>query len=257
MKQKAKDKREECSIWGRHAVLSALRAHKRPLYRLFFMEGTGGKAVESIRREAERRAVQIETISRHVLEDQVGKNAVHQGVVLQCGPLPQPGWKTVLSRLRGKSEAAVVFSDRLEDPRNLGSLIRTAGAFGVEAVIVSKARSAPLDARAVKASTGEIEKIDLLQVNNFSGVLKAFQNAGFWLIGLEVSGSKPLWDTDLSMPFIGFIVGGEGTGVRRSVLHAADFTACIPMSREKYSLNVSVALGMGLYEWRRQKARRR
>ncbi len=256
MKRKKRGKDEECFIWGRHAVLAALRSHKRPVYTVLLMEGSGGKAIEEIRREAVRRSIMIEVCPRELIESRVGKNVVHQGTVLRCGPLPARGWKEVLSHVREKKEAVVVFTDRLEDPRNLGSLIRTARAFGVETVVASKARSVPIDSHVIKASTGEAENIELLQVNNFAGVVKAFQEAGFWMIGLEASGRTPLWDLDLSMPFIGFVVGGEGSGVRKRILQMVDYTARIPMQHGVTSFNVATALGMGLYEWKRQKARR-
>lgn len=234
-------------IYGRHPVFEALRMRRRSFERLLIGKTAQGDIIRRIESLAEHLGVPVERVDREVLESIVGKNTTHQGVVLLCGGKEVPSWKAVLARTKGKRDALVLFVDRVEDPRNLGAIIRTAVFFGVDGVIVSKARSAPLDSRVVaKAAAGGIETIDVLQVNNFTEVVRAFKEAGFVIVGLEGDGEVVLWDFDPGPFPVGLVVGGENEGIRKIVRSLCDAVVRIPGSGCIPSLNVSVASGIAL-----------
>ncbi len=233
-------------IYGRHPVFEALRAQKRTFERLFLGKSTQGDVIRRIESLAQSLGVPVERVDREVLEGLVGKGVAHQGVVLLCGEKAVPSWKELLRRTRDQKDAFVLFVDRVEDPRNLGAIIRTAAFFGVSGVIVSKARSAPLNSRVVKASAGGIETSDVLQVNNFTEVVKAFKEAGFVIAGLEGDGEVSLWEFDPGPFPVGLVVGGENEGIRSIVRSLCDVVVRIPGSGRISSLNVSVASGIAM-----------
>lgn len=233
-------------IYGRHPVFEALRAQKRAFERLLLGKDIQGDIVRRIEGLAQSLGIPIERVDRKVLEELVGKDAVHQGVVLLCGEKVTPSWKEILTKVKGTRDALVLFIDRVEDPRNLGAIIRTAAFFGVHGVIVSKARSAPLDSRVVKAAAGGVEVSDVVQVNNFTEVVRAFQEAGCAIVGLEEDGEVTLWEFDPSPFPVGLVVGGENEGIRRIVRSLCDVVVRIPGSGGVPSLNVSVAAGIAI-----------
>lgn len=233
-------------IYGRHPVFEALRAKKRAFERLFLGKNAQGDIIRRIESLARDLGVPVERVDREVLEGLVGKEAVHQGVVLLCGEKAVPSWKELLKRTREHKDALVLFVDRVEDPRNLGAIIRTAAFFGVDGIVVSKARSAPLDSRVVKASAGGIEVSDVLQVNNFTEVVRTFKEEGFVIVGLEGDGESALWEFDPGPFPVGLVVGGENEGIRRIVRSMCDTVVRIPGSGAVPSLNVSVAAGIAI-----------
>jgi 23S rRNA (guanosine2251-2'-O)-methyltransferase len=242
-------------IYGRHPVFEALRARRRVFERLLLAKNTHGDLVRRIESLAASLGVPVERVEHRVLEDLVGKNAVHQGVVLLCGEKKGLSWKDLLGSTRNRRDALVLFVDRVEDPRNLGAIIRTAAFFGVDGVVVSKARSAPLGAQAVKAAAGGLEVAEVIQVNNFTEIVRAFREEGFVIVGLEVDGKQCIWDIDPGPFPVGLVVGGENEGIRRIVRSLCDYTVRIPGKGPVSSLNVSVAAGIALYEVIRRRNR--
>jgi len=241
-------------IYGRQPVREALRSEKRKVEMLFVMEGAQGKIIEEIKQLSQRRKIPWEVKDKVFLEELVGKGANHQGVVLVAQPRIFPSWQEILEKNKVSPEATVVFVDRVEDPVNLGAIIRTAAFFGVEGILISKARTAPLSSPVVRASAGGIEGVDIAQINNFTQVVKKFQEAGFWIVALEADGEKNLWDVDLRGMPLGLVVGGEHTGIRKVVRSLCDVVLKIPSKGVINSLNVAVALGIGIYEVMRQRS---
>jgi len=241
-------------IYGRQPVREALKSEGRKVERLFLMEGAQGKIIEEIKQLSQKRKIPWETKDKSFLENLAGKNVNHQGVVLLAQPRPLPTWQEILDKNKTSPEATVVFVDRVEDPVNLGTIVRTAAFFGVGGVLISKARSAPLNSPVVRASAGGIESVDITQINNFTQVIKEFQAAGFWIVALEEDGDKNLWDVDLRGMPLGLVVGGEHEGVRKIVRSSCDMVLKIPSRGVINSLNVAVALGIGIYEVMRQRS---
>ncbi|HQE25945.1 MAG TPA: RNA methyltransferase, partial [Candidatus Atribacteria bacterium] len=146
-------------IYGRQPVREALRSEKRKAEMLFVMEGAQGKIIEEIKQLSQRRKIPWEVKDKVFLEELVGKGANHQGVVLVAQPRIFPSWQEILEKNKVSPEATVVFVDRVEDPVNLGAIIRTAAFFGVEGILISKARTALLSSPVVRASAGGIEGV--------------------------------------------------------------------------------------------------
>lgn len=241
-------------LYGRHPVWEALKAHRRAFECLLVGKGAQGELVQKIESLAQSLGIPVERVGKETIESLVGREAVHQGVVLVFREEEKPSWKDLLRRTREKKGALVLFVDRVEDPRNLGAIIRTAAFFGIDGVVVSKARSAPIDAKAVKASCGGLENVAVIQVNNFAGVVKAFREEGFVIVGMEGEGRKSLWEIDPGPFPLGLVVGGENEGIRKIVRSLCDYLVRIPGGGAINSLNVSVAAGIALYEMvRRQK----
>ncbi len=239
-------------IYGRQPVLEALKAGRRQFEKLLIRVGVHGRVITEILRLAEERGVPVEWQEGKSLETLL-HSAHHQGVVLIASSRPSLSWQDLLREVRGNPETVVGFVDRVEDPRNLGAIIRTASFFGFQGLIVSKARTAPVTARGVKASCGGSEFLEVVQVNNFPQVVQAFQEAGFFLIALEEDGERCLWDIEVKNIPVGLVVGGEDRGIRRVVRSRCDFVVRIPRGGVISSLNVSVAFGIGAYEIARQK----
>jgi 23S rRNA (guanosine2251-2'-O)-methyltransferase len=139
-------------IYGRQPVREALKSEKRKVKRLFVMEGAQGKIIEDIKQLSQKREIPWEIKDKTFLEELVGKNVNHQGVVLLAQPRASLTWQEILKKNKTSPEATVVFVDRVEDPANLGTIARTAAFFGVEGILISKARSAPLNSPVVRAS---------------------------------------------------------------------------------------------------------
>jgi len=240
-------------IYGRNPVQAALDSQKKMPIQLFIQKEIHGNAMNRILETATRKKVTISTVERHELQKIVGSSALHQGVVLIYEPLGAPTWKDILLKVKSKPEALVVFVDSVEDPRNLGAIIRTASAFGVDGIITSKAHSAPINSEVIKASVGEVEKIDIAQENNFTGIIKEFRENNFWLVSFDAQAERPLWGIDFSRGSWGIVMGGEDRGIRKIIRSLCDYEVGIPMANAVNSLNVSVAFGIGLYEMVRQK----
>ncbi len=239
-------------IYGRQSVLEALRAQRRVFQRLILRQGVKGDIIGEILGMAQKLRIPVEWREEEVIRGMVG-DVSHQGVVLLATPRVSPSWQDFLEEVAGDPKALVGFVDRVEDPRNLGAIIRTASFFGFRGLLVSRARTAPLHAQTVKASCGGTEVLDLFQVNNFVGVLRTFKERGFFLVGMEEDASVLLWNIDVKTVPVGLVVGGEDQGIRKLVLSECDFLVKIPSLGSTSSLNVSVAFGIGAYEVIRQK----
>jgi len=239
-------------IYGRQPVLEALRAEKRIFERLILRRGVTGEVVEEILRLAQKLHLPVEWQDEAALQGMVG-DVAHQGVILVTVPRASRSWQDFLRDVAGNPQMLVGFVDRVEDPRNLGAIIRTASFFGFRGLLVSKARTTPLHAQAVKAACGGVEFLELFQVNNFVGVIRAFKERGFFLVGMEEDAPTLLWDVDVRTVPVGLVVGGEDQGIRKLVRSECDFLVRIPPLGGIASLNASVAFGIGAYEVIRQK----
>jgi 23S rRNA (guanosine2251-2'-O)-methyltransferase len=225
-------------VYGANAVLELLRSGQ-PLTRLYL--GQGPRADE-IAAAARTRVVRAEAADRPTLE-RIAGTAQHQGAVAECPPFQYAPLERLLEPERG---SALVL-DGIQDPRNLGAILRTARAVGVGGVVLPRDRSVGVTPVVVGASAGMLFGLPIALVPNLVRAMGELKEAGFWLYGLVPLGGKPL--PGISAPTRpALVVGGEGEGVRPLVLRACDFTVTIPMAPGVESLNVSVAAGIALYE---------
>ncbi|MBI4494091.1 MAG: 23S rRNA (guanosine(2251)-2'-O)-methyltransferase RlmB [Chloroflexi bacterium] len=236
-------------LYGRHPVLEALRAGRR-LQRLLVAQGAHGQPVRELIAEAEARGVAVEFVPRERL-DVVGPH--HQGVVAEAEPFAYTPLDELLRRLRAPARSPLVLAtDGVQDPQNLGSLLRTAAAVAADGVVLPERRAAGITPAVAKASAGAIERLPIVQVANLVRALEALKALRLWVVGLAGDGRSLPWEIDLTAPTV-LIVGSEGAGLGRLVREHCDFTVRLPMPGRVESLNAAVAGSIVLYEALRQR----
>ena len=237
-------------IEGRNPVLEAFRAGKT-VDKLFVLDGCTDGAVLSILREAKKHDTIVNKVSKDRL-DQMSQTGVHQGVIAQVSDYKYAELDDILENARKKGEEPfIILLDQIEDPHNLGAIIRTANLAGAHGVVITKHRSAPLTGVVAKASAGAINYVPVAKVPNLGAAIEELKREGLWFVCADMDGTV-MYDMDLKGP-IGLVVGNEGSGVSRLVKEKCDLVASIPMKGDIDSLNVSVAAGVLSYEIVRQR----
>ena len=243
---------EELTIEGRNAVLEAFRAGKT-IDRLYVQKGCQDGPVNSILREARKHDTIISFMARERL-DQMSETGKHQGVIAQAAAYEYAEVEDILKRAEEKGEPPFIFLlDNVEDPHNLGAIIRTANLAGAHGVIIPKRRAAGLTAAVAKASAGAINYTPVAKVTNLGNTMEELKKRGLWFVCADMAGTV-MYDLDLKGP-IGLVIGNEGEGVGRLVREKCDYVASIPMKGDIDSLNASVAAGVLAYEIVRQRMR--
>lgn len=240
----------EQQIEGRHAVAEALRAG-RPLDKLFVLDGCKDGPVISIVKTARKSDAVIQHVSRERL-DQISETGNHQGVIACIAAYAYVTVEEILQRAREKGEPPFLFLlDGIEDPHNLGAIIRTANQAGAHGVIIPKRRAVGLTAGAARASAGAINYTPVARVTNLARTIEELKKEGIWFICADMKGTV-MYDLDFQGP-IGLVIGKESEGVTRLIREKCDYTASIPMRGDVDSLNASVAAGILAYEIVRQR----
>ncbi|MCI8785833.1 MAG: 23S rRNA (guanosine(2251)-2'-O)-methyltransferase RlmB [Eubacterium sp.] len=236
---------EELKIEGRNPVLEAFRSGKS-IDKLFVLDGSGDGPIQTILREAKKKDTIVRFVAKERL-DQLSETKKHQGVIAIAAAYAYASVEEMLENAREKGEAPFLFLlDNIEDPHNLGAMIRTANLCGAHGVIIPKRRAVGLTAAAAKASAGAINYTPVAKVTNLTNVMKELKKEGLWFVCADMDG-VPMYDLDLKGP-IGLVIGSEGEGVSRLVKDNCDLTASIPMKGNIDSLNASVAAGVLAFE---------
>ena len=237
-------------IEGRNAVLEAFRAG-RTIDRLILLDGCRDGAVLSIRREAQKHGTPIKYVGRERL-DQMSETGHHQGVIAYAAAVSYAELEDLFRKAEEKKEDPFfIFQDNLEDPHNLGAIIRTANVAGAHGVVIPKDRAVGLTATVAKASAGALNYTPVCKVTNLVQTIEKCKETGLWFVCADMDG-EPMGKLDLKGP-IGLVVGAEGEGVSRLVKEHCDLVASIPQHGEINSLNASVAAGVLMYEILRQR----
>lgn len=237
-------------IEGRNAVMEAFRSG-RTVDKLFVQEGLKDGPVLSILREAQKNKTIINYVSKERL-DEIVEDSHHQGVVAQVAAYTYASVDDILKKAEEKGEQPfIILLDGIEDPHNLGAIIRTACLAGAHGVIVPKHRAAGLTSTVAKASAGALNYVPVAKVTNLGRTIDDLKKKGLWFVCADMGGTR-MYDLDLKGP-IGLVIGNEGEGVSRLVREKCDLTASIPMKGEIDSLNASVAAGVLMYEVVRQR----
>ena len=242
------------TLYGRQAVRESLRAGRRTPYRLALMDRVLSVPItEEIEELAGMQGVPVARVSRHEMANLVGDEN-HQGVALEVSGYPYVSLYEMLGAVEERGHTPLfLLLDLVQDVRNLGSLMRTAEAAGVDGVIIQGRRAAGVTPGAVNASSGAVEHLLIAQVTNLSRAIEQLKDAEVWVTGLEdVYGAKFYTESDLTVP-LGIVVGSEGKGLRRLVRERCDWLMKLPMHGEINSLNASVAGSIALYEVLRQR----
>lgn len=241
---------EELTIEGRNAVLEAFRSG-RTIDKLFVLKDCQDGPVRTIIREAKKTDAIIEFVTK-VRLDQISKTGKHQGVIACSAAYEYAEVEDILKIAKEKGEAPfLILLDNVEDPHNLGAIIRTANLAGAHGVIIPKRRAVGLTAAVVKTSAGAINYTPVAKVTNLSQTMEELKKKGLWFVCADMDGES-MYRLDLKGP-IGLVVGNEGEGVSRLVKETCDMVASIPMKGNIDSLNASVAAGVLAYEIVRQR----
>ena len=240
----------EFTIEGRNAVIEAYRSG-RTIDKLYIQDGCQDGPVMTIKREARKQDTLIKYVTKERL-DQLSETGRHQGVIACAAAYAYVEVEDILQVAKEKGESPfVILLDNIEDPHNLGAIIRTANLAGAHGVIIPKNRAVGLTATVAKASAGALNYTPVAKVTNLSKTIEALKKEGHWFVCADMDGTV-MYDLDLKGP-IGLVIGSEGEGVGRLVKEKCDLTALIPMKDNIDSLNASVAAGVLAYEIVRQR----
>ena len=240
----------EDMVAGRNAVMEALKG-SRSVNKLMIANGSTEGSIKEIIAVAKEKSVNIQYWDRSKL-DSIARGIRHQGVLAQVAPVQYAELEDILQVAKDRNEPPfIVLLDELEDPHNLGAILRTADAAGVHGVLIPKHRSCPLSATVAKTSAGAVEHVPVARVGNLVQTIKKLKQEGLWVAAADMDG-KDYYDTDLTGPLL-LIIGSEGQGVGRLVKEQCDFVVRIPMVGKINSLNASVAGSILMYEAMKQR----
>ena len=240
-------------VFGLHAVGSLLERAPARVSVLLVLESRSDARIAKVLQLAEKANVPVRRVARRELDGLVA-GVSHQGVVAETGSAPGLSEKELPAFLEAlEGPAFLLILDGVQDPHNLGACLRSANAAGVDAVIIPRDRSAPLNATARKVACGAAESLPVLRVTNLARTLRSLHEAGIWVYGATGEAESSLYEADLSGP-LALVLGGEGRGLRRLTREHCDELLSIPMAGSISSLNVSVAAGIFLFEAGRQRA---
>lgn len=241
---------EEYTIEGRNAVLEAIRAGKT-IDRVFILSGSQDGPIRTIADKARKMNTIITYVNKERL-DQMSQTGKHQGVIVYAAAYEYAEVEDIFASAREKEEEPfILLLDSIEDPHNLGAIIRTAHQAGVHGIIIPKRRAVGLTATVAKTSAGAINYLPVAKVTNLSVTIEELKKEGMWFVCADMDGEM-MYDLDLKGP-IGLVIGSEGEGVGRLIKEKCDFRAKIPMFGLVDSLNASVAAGILSYEVVRQR----
>lgn len=241
----ANEQNQDELVIGRHPAVEALKS-ERDINKIFLQEGLSGGKMKEIQKLAKRHKVQVTFVPKNKL-DQLSDGANHQGVVVAASPVSYASIDDLFAAAEKKEEQPFfLLLDGIEDPHNLGSIMRTADAIGVHGIIIPKRRAVPLTGTVAKASTGAIEHVPVARVTNLVKTMEELKERGLWIFGTDMDGKDyRQWNVDSP---IGLVIGNEGKGLSRLVKENVDETLSIPMTGHVQSLNASVASSLLMYE---------
>ena len=236
---------EELTIEGRNAVLEAFRSGKT-IDKLFVLDGCQDGPVRTILREAKKHDTIVQFVKKERL-DQLSQTGHHQGVIASAAAYEYAEISDILQNAKDKGEAPfIIFLDNIEDPHNLGAIIRTANLAGAHGVVIPKRRAVGLTATVARVSAGALNYTPVAKVTNIGKTIEELKAEGMWFVCADMDGEM-MYNLDLKGP-IGLVIGNEGEGVSRLVKEKCDFVASIPMKGDIDSLNASVAAGVLAFE---------
>jgi 23S rRNA (guanosine2251-2'-O)-methyltransferase len=239
-------------LYGIHAVDEALKADPEKIERICVERGQKNSRIQEIIKLAQQNHVRIAFEERSWL-DRKADGSRHQGILCYASEMGTFDTGEILGQ--AKSPGLLVVLDGIEDPHNLGAILRSAEAAGADGVFLPQHRSAGLSATVVKASAGAASHIKVARITNIAQLIESLKDKGYWIAGLDAASDRSIWEMDLTAP-IALILGNEGSGLHRLVKQKCDFLASLPICGNVSSYNVSVAAGIALYEVLRQRARR-
>lgn len=238
-------------IYGRNPIQEALTTEPERVEKIFVRDSLHDSQLTNIFDLASQHRIPISHVPGSKLYDLVGK-VNDQGVVALMSKVSYQDFGSWLDSIDTSIYPAVLLLDEIEDPGNLGAMLRTAAAAGISAVLVPKHRQAPVNATVYKTSAGTAGRIPIVRVGNLNQAIMKLKDEGFWIGGLDMDGDQELWDLEVDRP-LAFVIGNEGSGISQRTLEHCDYHFKIPMENNVESLNASVSAALLCYEWRRKK----
>ncbi len=239
-------------IFGFHSVESLLKANPESVLKVLIQNSRKDKRISALTNTLSTQKIPF-SFNDRVKLDQISKGELHQGVISEV-ILPSPLNEQLLldSIINLNEKSLILILDSIQDPRNMGACLRSANAAGVKHVVINKDGSSPINALVHKTSAGAINSLQIFNVTNLSRTIKEMQKRGVWVIGLDGNTETSIYDINLTGP-TAIVAGSEGKGIRQLIKKNCDQIACIPMSGNIESLNVSVATAITLFECKRQR----
>ncbi|MCD7893540.1 MAG: 23S rRNA (guanosine(2251)-2'-O)-methyltransferase RlmB [Erysipelotrichaceae bacterium] len=229
-------------IYGKNTVMESLKGQK-PVYEIYLLKTNNDQKLLKI---ANSKRIPIHYVDKKVLDKKVG-NVVHQGIVACIEGYDYFELDDIINDIPKDKQPLLLMLDGLEDPHNLGAILRTCDALEVDGVIIGKNRSVGLTPTVAKVSTGAIDYVKVAQVTNLSRTLEKLQKNGFWIVGCDLNESQDYRKVDYNMPLC-IVIGSEGFGISRLVKSKCDINVVLPMKGHVTSLNASVATAVILYQ---------
>ncbi|RNC84695.1 MAG: 23S rRNA (guanosine(2251)-2'-O)-methyltransferase RlmB [Balneola sp.] len=238
-------------IYGRKPVEEALLDKAQEIDKIFIKNSINASSYKNLNEAALINRVPIVKVPDQKIHSLVGR-VNHQGFVAQVSLIKYLNFFEWIETLDLASNPAVILLDGIEDPHNLGAILRSAVAAGISAVLVPTQNQAPVNATVFKTSAGTATKISIIRVHDTKQGFKDLKLAGFSILGLDMSAKETIWESDFEKP-IAFLIGNEGKGIDRELIAKCDQLAMLPMERSVESLNASVTAALISYEWKRKK----
>ncbi|MGM0545867.1 MAG: 23S rRNA (guanosine(2251)-2'-O)-methyltransferase RlmB [Bacteroidota bacterium] len=237
-------------IYGRNPIKEALANEAERIEKIFVRDSLRDSQLSKIFNLASQYRIPISHVPGSKLYELVG-SVNDQGVVALMSQISYQDFGNWLDSVDTSTYPAVLLLDEIEDPGNLGAILRTAAASGISAVLVPKHRQAPVNATVFKTSAGTAGRIPIVRAGNLNQAILKLKDEGFWIGGLDMKGDNELWDLEVDRP-LAFVVGNEGSGISKKTLEHCDYKFRIPMENRVESLNASVSAALLCYEWRRK-----
>lgn len=239
-------------IVGRNPVMEALKSG-REIDKILIAKGTEGGSLIKIIGKAKDKGIPIQYVERQKLNE-LSEDNVHQGIIATVAAYEYRDFEDIIEEAKKKNkDPFILVLDEIEDPHNLGSIMRTADAVGVDGIIIPKRRSVGLTATVAKSSAGAIEYVPVAKVSNIAQTIDRIKEMGIWVAGADMSGNEEHYNTDLKGP-LALVIGSEGRGISRLIKEKCDYLVKLPMVGQVSSLNASVAAAVLMYEVYRQRA---
>ncbi len=239
-------KREKVYIYGKNALIEALRNAPRVLRKVYLSPDVKD---ERILKELEEYKIPTAYLSKQEATEAVGRDTSHQGVIAVMDPekLLVP-FETFVKSLDVKTSPPLVILGEVQDPHNVGAIIRSAAAFGLAGVLIPEHNQAPVTGAVVKTSAGMAFRIPLIAIGNVNNAVRVLKEKGFWVYGLAMKGARAVSEEPFDAPTV-FVIGNEGAGIREKTLEACDVLLTIPMHPRTESLNAAVSAGIAFHAW--------
>lgn len=238
-------------VYGKNPVEGLLETNPKRINKIYLAKGVKfDPKIKNILSLARQNRINVQDIPREKMDSLAG--GVHQGIAASVSPVEYTELEDLLPKIKNKSDALLIILDKVEDPHNLGAIIRTAAAAGADGIIIPKRRSSQITSTVEKSSAGTVEKIAICQVNNLNETIKTLKENNFWVIGAEGSAKDYYFQQKYDMN-CALVLGSEGEGISQLVKKNCDLLVKIPMEENVNSLNVSNAASILIYEIVRQR----